>query len=29
MHIPDGLLIPINPVTHAINVADTAVLIGT
>lgn len=29
MHIPDGLLIPINPTTHAINVPDTAVLFGT
>ncbi len=29
MHIPDGLLIPINPATHTINVADTAVLIAT
>ncbi len=29
MHIPDGLLIPINPATHTLNVADTAVLLGT
>jgi cobalt/nickel transport system permease protein len=29
LHIPDGFLIPINPATHAVNVADTAVLIGT
>ncbi len=29
MHIPDGFLIPINPVTHSINVADTAILVGT
>jgi cobalt/nickel transport system permease protein len=29
MHIPDGLLIPINPATHTINVADTAVLVAT
>ncbi len=29
MHIPDGLLIPINPTTHAINIPDTAVLVGT
>jgi cobalt/nickel transport system permease protein len=27
MHIPDGLLNPINPITHTINVADTTVLI--
>ena len=27
MHINDGLLIPINPATHTINVADTTVLI--
>lgn len=26
MHIPDGLLNPINPATHSINIADTAVL---
>ncbi len=29
MHIPDGLFIPINPVTHTINVADTSILLGT
>jgi cobalt/nickel transport system permease protein len=29
LHIPDGLLIPINPATHAINVADTAILAAT
>jgi cobalt/nickel transport system permease protein len=29
MHIPDGLLIPINATTHTINVADTAILLGT
>ncbi len=29
MHIPDGLLIPISPTTYAINIPDTAVLIGT
>ena len=26
MHIPDGLLIPINPGTHSLNIADTLVL---
>ncbi len=29
MHIPDGLLIPINPITHTINLADTAILAAT
>ena len=29
MHIPDGFLIPINPATHTVNVADTAVLVAT
>jgi len=29
MHIPDGFLIPVNPVTHALNVADTLVLVIT
>jgi cobalt/nickel transport system permease protein len=29
MHIPDGLLIPINPATHTINVADSTVIIIT
>ena len=29
MHIPDGLLIPINPATHSINVTDASVLILT
>jgi len=29
LHIPDGFLIPINPATHAVNVADTAVLVAT
>ncbi len=29
MHIPDGLFIPINPVTHTINIPDTLVLVGT
>jgi cobalt/nickel transport system permease protein len=29
LHIPDGFLIPINPATHAVNVADTVVLVGT
>ena len=29
MHIPDGLLIPINPTTHAINPGDTAILVAT
>jgi cobalt/nickel transport system permease protein len=29
LHIPDGFLIPINPATHAINVADTAVIAAT
>ena len=29
MHINDGLLIPINPTTHTINVTDTSVLIIT
>ena len=29
MHIPDGLLIPINPTTHSVNIPDTAVLVGT
>jgi cobalt/nickel transport system permease protein len=29
MHIPDGLLIPINPTTHAVNIADVSVLIVT
>ena len=29
MHIPDGFLIPINPLTHTINVTDTLVLVGT
>ena len=29
MHIPDGLLIPINPTTHSLNFPDTAVLVGT
>jgi len=29
LHIPDGFLIPINPATHSINVADTAVLAAT
>jgi cobalt/nickel transport system permease protein len=29
MHIPDGLLIPLNPATHTINVADTAVLVAS
>ncbi len=29
MHIPDGLLIPVNPATHAINLPDTAILACT
>jgi cobalt/nickel transport system permease protein len=29
MHINDGLLIPINPITHTINAADTTILIIT
>ena len=29
MHIPDGLLIPVNPTTHALNIADTTVLATT
>lgn len=29
MHIPDGLLIPVNSTTHALNIADTAVLVTT
>jgi cobalt/nickel transport system permease protein len=29
VHIPDGLLIPVNPTTHAINISDTAVLVAT
>jgi cobalt/nickel transport system permease protein len=29
MHIPDGLLSPINPTTHTLNPADTAVLLAT
>jgi cobalt/nickel transport system permease protein len=29
LHINDGLLIPINPITHTINVADLSVLIST
>jgi cobalt/nickel transport system permease protein len=29
VHIPDGLLIPVNPTTHAINPADTLVLAAT
>jgi cobalt/nickel transport system permease protein len=29
VHIPDGLLIPINPATHTINPADAAILVAT
>ncbi len=29
MHISDGLLIPINPATHSINIADTTVLFAS
>jgi cobalt/nickel transport system permease protein len=29
MHISDGLLIPINPATHSINIADTTVLLAS
>jgi cobalt/nickel transport system permease protein len=29
MHIPDGLLNPVNPATHALNIADVTVLLAT